>query len=89
MAKAARTARIELRTTPEEKELLTQAAARERLDVTTFIMRAALPAARDSLELPERIVLSDRDAMRVLDLLSNPPPPTEALVEAIRRRLSR
>ncbi len=81
--------RIELRTTPEEKQLLARAAAYERLDVTAFIMRAALPAARGVVEQAERIVLTERDTARVLELLENPPEPPAALVEAARRRHSR
>jgi uncharacterized protein (DUF1778 family) len=85
----AKTARIELRTTEEEKRLLTKAAAHERLDVTSFILRSALPAAREAVDRAERIVLSERDTMRVLELLENPPEPTAALIEAARRHLSR
>ena len=47
--------RIELRTTRDEKRLLTAAAAHERLDVTSFIMRAVLPAARDVVELVDAV----------------------------------
>jgi len=44
--------RIELRTTKEEKRLLATAAAYERLDVTSFIMRNVLrPPARWSTAL--------------------------------------
>jgi len=82
----ARDDRIEIRTTKEEKRLLTAAAAHERLDLTAFIMRSILPIARDTIDRQESIVLSDRDAQRVLDLLENPPEPTPALVEAMRRR---
>ena len=85
----ARSERIEIRTTKEEKLLLTRAAAQERLDLTAFIMRSALPAAREAIDKADRIVLSARDSKRVLDLLENPPPPTEALLDAIRRRLRR
>lgn len=81
--------RIELRTTQDEKRLLTAAAAHERLDVTSFIMRAALPAARDVVERAERLSLSKRDSLRVLDLLENPPAPTPALLAAARRRIAR
>jgi uncharacterized protein (DUF1778 family) len=81
--------RIELRTTRDEKRLLTAAAAHERLDVTSFIMRAALPAARDVVEQAERLSLSKRDSLRVLDLLENPPAPTPALLAAARRRIAR
>lgn len=81
--------RIELRATKEEKRLLAAAAAYERLDMTSFIMRNALPAARDVVERAERIVLSERDSERVLTLLENPPEPTPALMAAARRRIGR
>ena len=85
-AAAARDDRIELRATKEEKRLLVAAAAQERLDVTSFIMRRVLPAAREVVNKAERIVLSERDTARVLSLLENPPKPTRALLEAVRRR---
>jgi uncharacterized protein (DUF1778 family) len=85
---APRQERIELRATREEKQLLATAAAYERLDVTSFIMRNALPAARNVVERAERITLSERDSVRVLELLENPPEPTPALVAAARRRLA-
>ena len=82
---SARDDRIELRATKEEKRLLTAAAAHERLDVTSFILRTALPAAREVVERAERIVLSERDSTRVLALLEDPPKPTAALMAAARR----
>jgi uncharacterized protein (DUF1778 family) len=83
---ATRDDRIELRATREEKRLLAAAAAYERLDVTSFIMRNVLPAAREVMNRAERISLSERDTQRVLDLLENPPEPTSALLAAARRR---
>jgi len=85
----ARDDRIELRATKEEKRLLAAAAAYERLDVTSFIMRNVLPAARDIVDRAERIVLSERDSTRVLELLEHPPKPTPALLAAARRRAAR
>lgn len=82
----ARDDRIELRATREEKRLIAEAAAREQLDVTRFIMRNVLPVARDVVRRSERIVLSERDSKRVLELLEKPPKPTEALIAAARRR---
>jgi len=73
----------------DEKQLLAQAAAYERLDVTSFIMRNVLPTARDVVDRAERIVLSERDTVRVLELLENPPKPTPALMAAARRRVAR
>jgi uncharacterized protein (DUF1778 family) len=85
----ARDDRIELRTTREEKQLLAMAAAYERLDVTSFIMRNVLPTARNVVDRAERIVLSARDSKRVLKLLEKPPKPTPALTAAARRRAAR
>ena len=81
--------RIELRATREEKRLLAAAAAYERLDLTSFIMRTALPAARDAVEQAERIVLSRRDTERVLELLEHPPEAPAELIAAARRRAAR
>lgn len=89
MVSVARLDRIELRATREEKQLLAAAAAYERLDVTAFIMRNILPTARNVVDRAERIVLSARDTIRVLELLENPPKPTAALVAAARRRAKR
>jgi uncharacterized protein (DUF1778 family) len=81
--------RIELRATRDEKRLLAAAAAHERLDVTSFIMRAVLPAAREVVEQSERIALTERDSLRVLDLLENPPTLTPALLAAAHRARDR
>jgi uncharacterized protein (DUF1778 family) len=86
---AGREGRIELRATFEEKRILAAAAAHERLDLTSFIMRNVLPAAREVVDRAERIVLSRRDSARVLQLLENPPKPPRALVAAARRRAAR
>jgi len=86
---AAREDRIELRATKEEKRILATAAAYERLDVTSFIMRNVLPTAREVVDRAERIVLSERDSVRVLKLLENPPKPNSALLAAARRRVAR
>ncbi|SEC03475.1 Uncharacterized conserved protein, DUF1778 family [Rhizobiales bacterium GAS191] len=85
----AREDRIELRATKEEKRVLATAAAYERLDVTSFIMRNVLPAARAVVDRAERIVLGERDTMRVIELLENPPKPPPALMAAARRRATR
>jgi uncharacterized protein (DUF1778 family) len=89
MTTVTREDRIELRATKEEKRLLATAAAYERLDVTSFIMRNVLPSARKVVDRAERIVLSERDSERVLQLLENPPKPSTALLAAARRRLAR
>jgi uncharacterized protein (DUF1778 family) len=77
--------RIELRIKPEEKVLLSRAAALQHEDLTGFILRVALPAAERIVEQSERIKLSARDSLRVLELLENPPKPTARLRAAAKR----
>ena len=86
---ATRDDRIELRASREEKRVLAAAAAYERLDLTTFVLRVALPAAEEIMARHERIMLSARDSARVLELLEHPPKPTAALRAAARRRRNR
>ena len=86
---AARDDRIELRASREEKRTLAAAAAYERLDLTTFVMRSALPAAEEVVARHEHITLSPRDSARVLRLLERPPKPTAALRAAVKRRRNR
>jgi uncharacterized protein (DUF1778 family) len=81
--------RIELRASREQKRLLAAAAAYERVDLTSFVMRTALPVAERIVARHERIVLTARDSVRVLDLLENPPKPTSALRAAAKRRKRR
>ena len=76
--------RIELRIPPEEKAVIARAAALEHLNVTGFILRTVLPKARELVEKAEHLKLSERDTRRVLDLLENPPTPTERLIRAAR-----
>ena len=81
--------RIELRASREEKQILAATAAYERLDLTSFVLRAALPEAEKVVARHQTITLSARDSMRVLELLDNPPKPTAPLLAAARRRRNR
>jgi uncharacterized protein (DUF1778 family) len=74
--------RVELRLKPEDKAVLARAAALERLDLTSFILRAALPRAQAVIMEAEKLSLSERDSLRVLDLLEHPPEPPARLVRA-------
>jgi uncharacterized protein (DUF1778 family) len=77
--------RIELRASSEEKRILAAAAAYQRLDLTTFVMRTALPVAEKVVARHERLRLSARDSARVLELLERSPKPTATLRAAARR----
>ena len=74
--------RIELRIKAEEKALLARAAALEHLDLTGFILRTVLPEARAVIDRAERLALSERDSLKVLNLLEHPPKPTARLKRA-------
>jgi uncharacterized protein (DUF1778 family) len=80
--KHADSGRVELRLRPEDKAVLARAAALERLDLTGFILRAALPRAQATIEQAEKLKLSERDSLRVLDLLDDPPAPSARLLRA-------
>jgi uncharacterized protein (DUF1778 family) len=89
MNSTTRDERIELRASREQKRLLAAAAAYERLDLTSFVMRTALPAAEEIVARHERLALTPRDSVRVLELLEHPPKPTAALRAAAKRRRNR
>jgi uncharacterized protein (DUF1778 family) len=77
-----RSDRIELRITPQEKALLARAAALEHLDLTSFVLRAAVPTAREVVARMEQVTLSERDTLQVLRLLEKPPRPSAKLIAA-------
>jgi uncharacterized protein (DUF1778 family) len=77
--------RIDLRVKATDKAVLARAAALSNQDLSGFILNAALPAARKTIEQSERLVLSERDSLKVLDLLDNPPPANARLKAAFRR----
>ena len=76
--------RVALRLRPVEKARILRAVELERTDLTDFILRNALQAADAVIDKAERLVLSERDSLRVLDLLENPPKPNERLLAAAR-----
>lgn len=76
--------RISLRIRTEDKARLMRAAAIEQTDLTDFVVRNALRAAEAVTEKADRVRLSERDSLRVMELLENPPAPTKSLIEAAR-----
>ncbi|RTL56517.1 MAG: DUF1778 domain-containing protein [Rhodocyclaceae bacterium] len=77
--------RLALRVRPNDKATLMRAVALEHTDMTDFILRHALDAARKVIELAEHLPLSERDSLRVLDALETPPRPNAKLLAAARR----
>jgi len=75
--------RVQLRVRPEQKATLMRAAALRNTDLTDFIVQLAMREAKTVIEEAERIRLSERDSLLVLDLLENPPAPNAKLRAAI------
>jgi uncharacterized protein (DUF1778 family) len=76
--------RMSLRIRAEDKALLLRAVALSRTDLTDFVLRHALLAAKAVVEAADHVQLSGRDSLRVLDLLENPPDPNVKLLVAAR-----
>lgn len=74
--------RMSLRIPPEEKTILLRAAALKRTDLTDFVRKYSLEAARAVIAEAEHLELSERDSLRVLELLENPPKPNAKLLAA-------
>jgi uncharacterized protein (DUF1778 family) len=77
--------RLALRVRPDDKAILMRAIAIEHTDMTHFVLRHALEAARRVISRAERLNLSERDSLRVLDVLENPPLPNARLLAAANR----
>lgn len=77
--------RLALRVRADDKVTLMRAVALEHTDMTDFVLRHALDAARKIIEQAERVTLSERDSLRVLRMLESPPAPNARLLRAARR----
>ena len=76
--------RLSLRIRAEEKALLLRAVALDDTDLTDFVLRHALLAAKAIVKNADHVQLSERDSLRVLDLLEHPPAPNAKLRAAAR-----
>jgi len=74
--------RMSLRIRPEDKALLVRAVSYTHTDLTAFVLQNALEAAKAVIDEAERVSLSDRDSLRVLNVLENPPAPNQKLLAA-------
>ena len=81
--------RMSLRIRAEEKALLLRAVALKHTDLTDFVIHHAVRAAKAVIEQADRVQISERDSLRVLDLLENPPAPNARLLAAARARPKR
>jgi len=74
--------RLSLRIASEEKSLLIRAAALQHTHLTEFVTRTVVAAARKVIERNERVELTERDSLHVLNMLEEPPPPNKKLLAA-------
>ena len=72
-------ARMELKTTEEIKDMISQAASLLGLDSTSFVLGLAAEKAREVLSKHSVIKLSVEGQKRFAELSKNPPPPTAAM----------
>ncbi len=81
MARAALddTDRMNIRVKPEVKARLLRAAALRHIDLTSFVTQTALREAEAVIAEADSINASERDFVRILELLDNPPKPNARL----------
>ncbi len=74
--------RMSFRVRANDKALLMRAVAYEHTDLTNFVLRNALQAAKTVIAQAEQVLLSERDSLRVLNALENPSAPNAKLLAA-------
>lgn len=77
-------ARINLRTSHEVKEMIERAASMVGATVSSFMLQNASDMARRVLAQQDSITLSDRDRDAFLKALDNPAEPNQALIDLMR-----
>jgi len=83
--RAAKTERLEVRATAEQKELLLQAAGLQGQSLSEFVVRSAQEAARRALRKQNVLELSARDSRAFVEALLNPQPAGPQLRQAAAR----
>ncbi len=75
--------RMSFRIKPADKAMILRATEiAGAAGITDFVLRTVLEASRDIIERNDRIVLSERDTLKVLEALENPPAPNEKMIAA-------
>jgi uncharacterized protein (DUF1778 family) len=74
-----RQARMEFKTTPDMKDLLSQAAALDGLDLTSFVLGPAIEKARKVLSEHASIALCKQGQAALVQMLQTPQQPTQAM----------
>ncbi len=84
-----KTDRLELRLTPQQRELIERAAALRGQVLASFIRSELFERAQEIVDQHAQTELSARDFRRFLDVLDRDPEPVPALKAAFRRHKAR
>lgn len=71
--------RLALRIRPRDKATILRGSVLADTDMTDFIVKTAVRAAQELIDKSEKVSLSARDSLRVLDLLEHPPAANDRL----------
>ena len=82
---AAKAQRIEMRLTPEHKELLERAAEASGQPLTAFALAILIERAHEVLDRHSRTVLSRRDFEAFLKIIDDDREPSARLKQAVKR----
>lgn len=80
-APSLRQARMELKTTADMKDMLSQAAALDGLDLTSFVLGPAIEKARKVLSEHASITLAKQGQAVLVKLIRTQTPPTKAMAD--------
>lgn len=86
MSTKAKTARIDLRVTENEKALLEKVCEEQKITLSKYIMSIVLKQAALDMEANKRIELNKEQWDFVKDLLDNPPEPTDSLKDLLAKK---
>ena len=81
-----RKARMDLRLSEHEKDMITAAAAYKSMDLSTFVRSTIVEKAQSIIENTHQLQLSQKDFMQVMEILEHPPKPTQALLKAVEQK---
>ena len=82
---AIHTERIDIRTSPENKVLLVQAAELLGLNLSSFAVSTLVEAAQKVVDRHAAITMTDTDRDAFLSMMDNPPAPSAKLLRAAQR----
>ena len=77
--------RIDLRVTPEQKQLLEKAASLKGISLSAYTLSHLLEIAQKDIDNHEKLVLSNQDRDLFLSVIENPPQLSGKLKTAIKK----